>query len=372
MSKRLVSWHRYACAILRAPTDGRVLLVRDRAARDQWPDASTSAEGSASSAALVAQGLYEPLPPGVWGFPSLLLQSSTPSPSGATDAARTTDSEATNDGSIVQRWLASQLLPSLVLPPSKLARLELYDRLQTAAFGSDGAKLSFYLAHAFDQQMQQQHERQHQEHELDCWWTQPSEALALFAEHKARFRCETLHVLRALDEPDQASRLHCERLERLRLSPDAEPRAYGEARPELVADLECVPVPSQTIPPFDCTTLTMVSSAQHAASGQHREQLLLVDPGAAPEAREAFRALLRARLPAADVRVFLTHHHIDHIAALSVVQDEAPHAEVLAHPLTLERLPADLAPALPRVPCLDQSEIVVGRHRTYAALLAAA
>ncbi|GAQ81201.1 Metallo-hydrolase/oxidoreductase superfamily protein [Klebsormidium nitens] len=95
-------------------------------------------------------------------------------------------------------------------------------------------------------------------------------------------------------------------------------------------------------------------SLRHAGEKRHegariRGTCLLVDPGGKTdlEGRKQMRKVVE-NLPGPPV-VFITHHHIDHVNALSVVERHCPDALVVGHMKTLVRIET-VAPALRRHP----------------------
>jgi glyoxylase-like metal-dependent hydrolase (beta-lactamase superfamily II) len=97
---------------------------------------------------------------------------------------------------------------------------------------------------------------------------------------------------------------------------------------EYAPRLECIPIRSNTLPPFHATNLiTMLDDGD----------LLIVDPGSNEAGRPHLEAVLQ-RISPQRLHVFLTHHHHDHIQSLDVVERLFPEAVVIGHPYTLKKL----------------------------------
>ena len=104
-------------------------------------------------------------------------------------------------------------------------------------------------------------------------------------------------------------------------------RGDPDAAFRLAADVDLFNVASDTIAPFTATNLLLFHGT---------ERTVLVDPGGDAAATERIvRQNVRADVP---LDVFLTHHHMDHVAALPVVARVRPEARVVADARTLGRI----------------------------------
>lgn len=100
---------------------------------------------------------------------------------------------------------------------------------------------------------------------------------------------------------------------------------------EIAFGIECLPVLSDTAPPFNKTNITIIKEA---------EDCLIIDPGANQAGSELFKDFLKRNNR--NVNVFLTHHHKDHIASINIIESLYPDAKVYGHPYTLERVTTKL------------------------------
>lgn len=96
---------------------------------------------------------------------------------------------------------------------------------------------------------------------------------------------------------------------------------------EFAPSIECIPIASNTLPPFHATNLVTVQGGDH---------VLIVDPGANLVGSPHLSSVL-SRFSASKMHVFLTHHHHDHIESLGLVGRHFPGCEVIGHPFTIER-----------------------------------
>ncbi|KAJ7553494.1 hypothetical protein O6H91_06G100300 [Diphasiastrum complanatum] len=103
-----------------------------------------------------------------------------------------------------------------------------------------------------------------------------------------------------------------------------------------------LPMESRTLKPFSKTNLVVIASARPVQKDEKNEKLLtfgdslIVDPGSSSVAAKAHLARIIKSLPE-KLLVFLTHHHVDHIEGLTIVQQQNPQAIILAHESTLKR-----------------------------------
>jgi len=117
------------------------------------------------------------------------------------------------------------------------------------------------------------------------------------------------------------------------MSRDIETERWG-ARVHLdyAPNVECIPILSNTLPPFHATNLITVSDGSH---------VMVVDPGSNDHGKGHLEAVL-TRLGPSFLHVFLTHHHHDHIQSLDVIERLFPTAVLVGHPYTLDKVKSSL------------------------------
>jgi endoribonuclease LACTB2 len=106
-------------------------------------------------------------------------------------------------------------------------------------------------------------------------------------------------------------------------------RLTGDALPEILfaPEVRAIPLRTAVLPPATHTNAFLVGDS------------CLIDPGAddAAEQQRLLALLDQHRSRTRRLQVLLTHHHPDHVGAVEACVRHC-HAEVLAHPLTAERL----------------------------------
>ncbi len=114
-----------------------------------------------------------------------------------------------------------------------------------------------------------------------------------------------------------------------------------------------MPILSRTLSPYTHTNLVIVEN-----DGDY----LIVDPGASEEGIVAFRKILESfsnNFPSnLELKVFVTHHHHDHIEALPIVASLFPKATLIAHPNTLARI--SCVPQMQQHPVRGGETIMIG------------
>lgn len=100
---------------------------------------------------------------------------------------------------------------------------------------------------------------------------------------------------------------------------------------EIAFGIECLPVISDTAPPFTKTNITIIKEA---------EDCIIVDPGANHIGGELLKSFLKRNKR--NVSVFLTHHHRDHIASIPIIESMYPEAKIYGHSYTLDRVTTKL------------------------------
>jgi hypothetical protein len=320
MSSRAIQWRSLACLILRSPSDGRVLLVQCRPPSSQAnqtnaadiapsiPTTTTSrttatpittpSTNHASLSQLATGGYYEHLPPGVWGFPAITIATDRTNANGTSEAVSHSSIVSCLHQRLIARLASMSPMPTplkqaLATVPSSAIAMTLYNRLASPAYGSDRARLLYYLAQhsIFDQCASSATSGcitidntntnattttttdtdssssvgSDGEAMLYCW-TKPSEVLARYDSNDIRLRSETLHVLRQLASNPPSSTSTSTSSSTSTSTRVLNDEAYIDQQQydqqyalEVSRSMECIPIPSNTIPPFDCTTLTTVS-----------------------------------------------------------------------------------------------------------------
>ncbi|OIW12922.1 hypothetical protein TanjilG_15842 [Lupinus angustifolius] len=115
---------------------------------------------------------------------------------------------------------------------------------------------------------------------------------------------------------------------------------YQEYPPGVVL----IPMGSRTAKPFRTTNLVVFAPGNIPNDSEDNTFIasgdaLIVDPGCLSEFHEELKKVVTA-LPRRLV-VFVTHHHLDHVDGLSVIQKCNPDATLLAHENTMRRISKD-------------------------------
>jgi glyoxylase-like metal-dependent hydrolase (beta-lactamase superfamily II)/8-oxo-dGTP pyrophosphatase MutT (NUDIX family) len=149
-------------------------------------------------------------------------------------------------------------------------------------------------------------------------WTTPAAALERWARGERLTSPVAVAVLRALAAGGRAA----EMADRVR----AELAGLGDGRlVELAPGLGMIALRSPTLPPATHTNCFLVGA----------DEVIVVDPGSPyPEEQAALDAALEGRRIA---EIWLTHHHVDHVAGVAHLL-ERQRAPVAAHPATAERV----------------------------------
>ncbi|TYI36940.1 hypothetical protein ES332_A03G176900v1 [Gossypium tomentosum] len=136
---------------------------------------------------------------------------------------------------------------------------------------------------------------------------------------------------------------------------------YQEYPPGVVI----LPMQSKTRKPFLTTNLVIfapkqVSDTVGDCSFVAHGDALIVDPGCRHEYHEELKQIV-ACLPEKLI-VFVTHHHLDHVEGLSIIQKCNPNATLLAHENTMRRIgKGDWSLGYTSVS--GEEDILVGGHR---------
>lgn len=167
-------------------------------------------------------------------------------------------------------------------------------------------------------------------------WRPVTEVLEAYNEFKYRLSPPTLAVVRGLIADVESSSTSSpfttrgSRMDRYwhALAQENENYNWGTfTHLEYAPAIECIPIVSNTLPPFHATNLVTVQDGDH---------VMIVDPGANLVGSPHLSCVL-SRFSASKMHVFLTHHHHDHIESLDLVGRHFPGCVVLGHPFTIER-----------------------------------
>ncbi|KAI4369011.1 hypothetical protein MLD38_017506 [Melastoma candidum] len=123
-----------------------------------------------------------------------------------------------------------------------------------------------------------------------------------------------------------------------------------------------IPMVSKTAPPFSTTNLVVFApdgSSHDTVEGGFVAcgDALIVDPGCKSQHHEELGEIV-ATLPRKLV-VFVTHHHGDHVAGLSVIQRCSPDAIILAHKNTIRRIQKDIG-SLHYISLSGDEDVIIG------------
>ncbi|CAJ1977504.1 unnamed protein product [Sphenostylis stenocarpa] len=126
-----------------------------------------------------------------------------------------------------------------------------------------------------------------------------------------------------------------------------------------------IPMRSRTLKPFHTTNLVVFAPENVQNNSEENNFIasgdaLIVDPGCLSEFHGELEKVVNA-LPRRLV-VFLTHHHLDHVDGLSVIQKCNPDAILLAHEKTMHRISKDNW-SLGYTTVAGDEDIVIGGHR---------
>ena len=158
---------------------------------------------------------------------------------------------------------------------------------------------------------------------VEARWVHPNDFIHAFKKGKIIIPPPILRILRLLALPDN---------EFIEQGLKESNLPVGLQTPIEFADgVEHIPLASYTAKPFRHTNLTIFRGDSRTA---------IVDPGWNEHA-EAVEMILDT-LAGDDPIVILTHHHKDHVAGLSLLEQRFPNAVVHAHPFTLENIDTSL------------------------------
>ena len=155
------------------------------------------------------------------------------------------------------------------------------------------------------------------------WWT-PADALARWESDAMPIPPPTLAFLRALHATRDPDRVADETR-----ALDGRPH-HERFRIEMHPGVYALPLRAPTLPPATTQNCWLVNG----------DPIVVVDPGSPrPDAWPAlFHTLGEMAADGRDVEVVLTHHHADHVGALTALRERFD-VRVLAHRATMDRLP---------------------------------
>jgi endoribonuclease LACTB2 len=158
---------------------------------------------------------------------------------------------------------------------------------------------------------------------IKLMWERPVDILSKYNNLEIILPPPTLHVIRLLNENNK---------DFIEKSLEESSLPYGlQTRVEFAPNIQSIPLPSNTAPPFTSTNLIIFEGD---------DTIVMVDPGWNDKANQVKDILKKYKDK--KIKIILTHHHRDHTDGLTLVTNMLSQIKVIAHPFTLSKIETSL------------------------------